>query len=319
MDQQTTLEALRAIWPDMASRFEDARRTGINFVHYTSAQAAMSMVNGKSVWLRNASCMNDYGEIEFGIDKIINFFGRPVSKDFWETIDSCHASLSEEIKRAYDNWRFDLSGRTYMLCLSEHDKKRDFLGRLSMWRAYGGRRGIAIVVNSEPLLRESDVVGAYTFPVFYLDNEGILRIFHGIMERTKLAKKYIAATDRDSVHYFTLWLLQTLSFSLKHPAFAEEKEWRIVYRPNQGRSDHLLEKNVLINGLPQIVYELPLENIPEESFFGISPDELIDTVLIGPTDHPQVIHQSLADALAKAGVRNPEERIEATFIPLRHD
>jgi len=139
------------------------------------------------------------------------------------------------------------------------------------------------------------------------------------MERTKLAKKYIAATDRDSVHYFTLWLLQTLSFSLKHPAFAEEKEWRIVYRPNQGRSDHLLEKNVLINGLPQIVYELPLENIPEESFFGISPDELIDTVLIGPTDHPQVIHQSLADALAKAGVRNPEERIEATFIPLRHD
>ena len=314
-----TETALRAIWPDMIKRFEEARGSLPGFVHYTSAEAATSMISGPSVWLRNASCMNDYGEIEYGIEKILEFFGGDKGRSFWNAIDEVHPDLSKEIKKSYDDWRHDLSGQTYMICLSEHDFDPDQLGRLSMWRAYGGKKGVAIVIDPEPLLRESDAIGAYTFPVFYLRKHEIEQLFIRIADNVVSSRAYIGLADRGTVHGFAFWLLQTLSFSLKHPAFMEEKEWRIVYRPNQNKSDVLVKKNVVIGGLPQIIYELPLIDIPEKEFTGISPNELIKKILIGPTNYPLVIKQSLEDKLSDSGVEKPEQRIEITWIPLRQD
>jgi hypothetical protein len=44
------------------------------FVHYTSADAAMSMIRNKEVWMRKASMMNDFSEVEYGIELIIKSY-----------------------------------------------------------------------------------------------------------------------------------------------------------------------------------------------------------------------------------------------------
>jgi hypothetical protein len=32
----------------------------LRFAHYTSAEAALSIIESKRIWMRNASCMSDY-------------------------------------------------------------------------------------------------------------------------------------------------------------------------------------------------------------------------------------------------------------------
>jgi len=34
--------------------------------HYTTAETAMKIIRGRSLWLRNAAVMNDFSEIEYG-------------------------------------------------------------------------------------------------------------------------------------------------------------------------------------------------------------------------------------------------------------
>ncbi len=39
----------------------------LRFVHYTSAEAALSIIRSKRIWMRNTTCMSDYREVKHGI------------------------------------------------------------------------------------------------------------------------------------------------------------------------------------------------------------------------------------------------------------
>jgi hypothetical protein len=53
----------------------------------------------------------------------------------------------------------------------------------------------------------------------------------------------------------------------KHPGFAEEAEWRVIHCPWWENSPHLLKETELIQGVPQPVYKIALEDIPEKGLF----------------------------------------------------
>jgi hypothetical protein len=40
-----------------------ARDSSARFVHYTSAEAALSIIRSKRIWMRNTTCMADYREV----------------------------------------------------------------------------------------------------------------------------------------------------------------------------------------------------------------------------------------------------------------
>src|ERR1700693_3098635 len=44
------------------------------FVHYTSAEAALSIIKSKRIWMRNAMSMADYREVQHGFDIYQRFF-----------------------------------------------------------------------------------------------------------------------------------------------------------------------------------------------------------------------------------------------------
>ena len=58
-----------------------------------------------------------------------------------------------------------------MTCISEHLEDEDNHGRLSIWRAYGGSTGVAMVMNSRAMFTESNALGAFTSPVQYANVE----------------------------------------------------------------------------------------------------------------------------------------------------
>lgn len=134
---------LRAEFRELFDPFERAKKSGWRFVHYTSAESALQILESKRVWMRNAQLMNDFEEIHGGIRHIVDFFrdDSETGKPLWAALERVKSGLAEQTSRAFEAWHNDLVSNTYILCLSLHDEHEDNDGRLSMWRAYSGSLG----------------------------------------------------------------------------------------------------------------------------------------------------------------------------------
>jgi hypothetical protein len=204
---------------------------------------------------------------------------------------------------------------TYITCLSEHYDTEDGLGRLSMWRAYGGVSGVALVVNNNPFLQSNDGLGAFTFPVTYCKQDGYLRLFEHM--RNTLLEKFDSYSSMESFDAYFSMLLKYHILCTKHPGFAEEREWRVVYTPGPEKPKYIQEEIHTVRGTPQSVYMLPVENITEIDFYaGI--ENLLDHIIIGPTPHPQVMKEAFVKILNQEGVTDAESKVVISDIPLRH-
>jgi hypothetical protein len=131
------------------------------------------------------------------------------------------------------------------------------------------------------------------------------------------AKETLDVIGRDGVFHllfetFRLWMLCT-----KHPAFHEEREWRIIYQPKYKSSPHILHDLVSVRGIPQPICKIPLKNIPEEGLIGIELAELVDRIIIGPTQYPLAMYDAFVELLRDAGVADAEAKVYTSAIPLR--
>ncbi|WP_176401110.1 hypothetical protein [Sphingobium sp. Z007] len=54
------------LMPHMMRRQSSMRRRNARFVHYTSAEVAVSILRNNNAWMRNLVTMNDFSEVEHG-------------------------------------------------------------------------------------------------------------------------------------------------------------------------------------------------------------------------------------------------------------
>lgn len=116
-------------------------------------------------------------------------------------------------------------------------------------------------------------------------------------------------------------LKRAIDFSIlstKHPAFDEENEWRVIHYPNpfMNRADPPCEI-VSINGKVQRIYKVPMENQPEKALQNAAPNELIERIIIGPTQNYELVRAAFVKLLRDAGIASPETKVEFSGIPLR--
>jgi len=104
---------------------------------------------------------------------------------------------------------------------------------------------------------------------------------------------------------------------LKHEGFHEEKEWRVIHSPKRTPSPFIDSSIEVISGLPQRVYKIHFKNDSASGLTGLEPDEVIDRIIIGPTQFPWVMGEAFVSALRDAGVKDPEKRVFASQIPVR--
>ena len=132
--------------------------------YYTDADTALKIISNGEVWLRNATVMNDFSEIAYGLQLTMRALSGCAGKAFRRTVDEVFpgtiATVEELIGRLQNDWRFE----TYITCVSRHKPAEDQTGRLSMWRAYGDT---ALVVRNTPLSSPTDDLGVYSIPVNY--------------------------------------------------------------------------------------------------------------------------------------------------------
>jgi len=311
-------KALSVFFPSLLSKMQEIEQSNMRFVQYTSADAAMSIIQNKEVWLRNVQCMNDYLEVEHGINCLVSSFkNENEGAKFKAVMESIFPGVIDEITKLFDGWLPSLRSSTYITCLSEHPTYEDKYGRLSMWRAYGGKRSVALVMNTSAFRSESDVFAAYTHPVEYQDTDSFNIEFGKLVDRIELEKDFISTLGKQPTINYLFQLFKTYALCVKHPGFLEEREWRVVYNPEIISSKYVITSIESIDGVPQEVHKIPLKNIPEENFSGATIPELIERIIIGPNDHQLVLGDTFIKLLEDAGCENAAERIHYSGIPLR--
>jgi hypothetical protein len=188
-----------------------------------------------------------------------------------------------------------------------------------MWRAYGGTNGVALVLNNTPFqaTEPSDVLKIYGSPVAYFDPQEFTEKFGEVVNNIEKEVDFIKQRDREEIKGRIFRMLAYAAACTKHPGFAEEVEWRVIHCPWWETSAHLVKEIEIIQGVPQPVYKIPLNDIPEAGLFGTTIPALLSRIIIGPTRDPLAIWEAFADLLAKAGVEQPYQKIFMSNIPLR--
>jgi hypothetical protein len=180
---------------------DDTTEEPIRFVHYTSAEAALSIIKSKRMWMRNTTCMSDYREVQHGLEIIEKFFSdKTKTGSFVATLDACCPGVAQEAIESFKRWRSNIYLSTYITSISEHDDGEDFHGRLSMWRAFGSSTVRVAIVFRVPRLSGGALALKLLFsPVAYLTEEEAHNVIYEVIRNIGQNCDFIRSVDRQIV------------------------------------------------------------------------------------------------------------------------
>lgn len=303
------------------------RAAGGKFVHYTSAEAGLLILRGNSILLRNSTLMNDFSEVAYGMDCLSSAYDGTIGERLKAVMRAVQPDLPEIFEASYNTAIVDIRQETYLLSISEHGNEwEDRFGRLSMWRAYAARNGIAFVFNNTPFLADTNALQAFTSPVMYATPETfeihVESIVTGLEASLDLLKQFGGQWLHDTLLMAFVFAIQ----STKHPSFQEEREWRVIYSPTtlfkagqltSQQAERVPTEIMCLNSVPQRVFRIPFKDYPDEGFIGATVPAMLDRVLIGPSLDAYAIAQAFIAELSALGVERAPEKVIITGIPLR--
>jgi len=284
------------------------------FVYYTSADTAMKVLRNQELWFRNATVMNDYSEISYGLGLIGSVFSGDEGVRFRNAVEDIYSGTIEKAGELLAGWERDWELETYIACVSVHNPEEDRQGRLSMWRAYGDT---ALVVNNTPMTAITNLLAVFSIPVLYLSEKGLSDYLSKITDAVLINRTYLQGLGQEKLVACIHNMLFRFAIATKHPGFAEEKEWRLFYRPTERESPGMAEETVVLGGVPQKIYKLRLADEPENGLHGADIPSLLDRIIVGPTEFPYVSYQAFAGVLAEMGVEGAADKVVLSDIPLR--
>lgn len=314
----TTEEKLNEIFfPYATPKIEKARESqNIDFVHYTSAEAAKAILESGEWWMRHSSTMNDFQEIRHGLNCLKK--GRDAHLESLNNLlNNVSPGIVERLERDLPRWVRMFSDDTFITSFSEHHRnKEDEFGRLSMWRAYGGAASVAIILNKQTFLGVSNLLKIYGSPVGYLNEGDFVEEFKHLINSLSKHIDFLRQQPQEELYRFMFNVYRFAILCTKHPGFSEEKEWRIVHSPSNDLDSPLRTKVVPVNGIPQPIRVVPLQDeLIVKAGMGIA--NVVDRILIGPTQYPEAMRKAFVAILERAGIPDSENKVSVSNIPLR--
>jgi hypothetical protein len=293
-------------------------------VHYTSASNALRIIRSRRITLRNASLMNDFSEINHGERCLISGWNSvhglgltPHEGRLFQLLGRVSPTIFPAIEQGYNRHLNIRKADTFILSLAEHnDQAEGSIGKLSMWRAYGGRTNVAIVVHPGFLFSESET-SVYSAPVIYSSAQEFPDLyFSRLVDSIERNFEKVSSLDRDYIVQCVLSSFNTMALATKHPGFFEEKEWRLIYAPWQDKSDSINYEIIDIGGIPQKVFHVELEDRnTEKPSTGLN--NLLKKIIVGPTENPWVLYEAFVEELERAGVEDAPNKVVVSDIPMR--
>jgi hypothetical protein len=224
-----------------------AARRPKNFVlyHYTTADGLKGIVENDELWATSAYYLNDSTEIMYGyqlIDEALDVWQKKANPPE----DSIAGGLVYSLQRQFghDYLKRNVITPIYLTCFCEEDNL------LSQWRAYGqsGGYSVGFRVLSEGIVYglkpEPSVYSARCVKVEYDRGEQLRRILElldslvPIMDDPQVTEaiRSLGSLSPEGFGWPSGTISEILldeSVAFKNPAFAVEKEWRLVVRSRE--------------------------------------------------------------------------------------
>ena len=163
------IEQLRsALFAYNDGRVQKLRQAQTRLVHYTSAEVGYRIIQNRQIWMRNAIAMNDYSEIQYGESCLHDAWHAAGGTRLKVLLQSIYPDMVEQIQHDHNHTQKRIRSNTFITCVSEHLEPENQTGRLSMWRAYGGDNGVALIFDNSAIDAPIDRLRAYSSPVAYL-------------------------------------------------------------------------------------------------------------------------------------------------------
>lgn len=191
--------------------------------HYTNLDGLHGIISNGDLWLTHAQYCNDEEELTHGLRLTESVIQEQIA-----TADGVQRQYLEELLRLLSLPNVDA---VYICCFCEANDL------LSQWRAYGAN-GTGVSVAFEPS-NFSYITGLDCPPTV-----GLMRfwkVFYSLETQKKIIRSaityYPAFEPRAAPVDCARWTLEAIRFFLptfKNAAFAEEKEWRLIFTPAAG-------------------------------------------------------------------------------------
>jgi hypothetical protein len=202
--------------------------------HYTDAFGVHGIISSNSLWATATQFSNDLSEIEYAVS-----IAAEIIKEMWggkPSISPWEALLAEHLVELFATPLHNF-GQPFIVSFCEDG------ALLSQWRAYGRNSGFSLAFS--PLIKRDKVQlickhGFRTMvkKVIYDQDKQGQRLRFILKRLIKLVNGFPFATDSSdgaSAHaQLSLLLILEMTdwaCAVKHRAFSEEKEWRIVTYP----------------------------------------------------------------------------------------
>jgi hypothetical protein len=111
-----------------------------SFVHYTSAEAALRILENKRIWMRNVTCMADYSEVQLGFNLLneILFEGKQAGLNALRPLLVAPRVRQERPSNPSTSGGLTFGSAPILLRFRNTMRVRTNTAAWSMWRAFGG-------------------------------------------------------------------------------------------------------------------------------------------------------------------------------------
>ena len=309
-------QGLKSIEKNWLARHE--RDSSLILYHYTSFEGLSGILANRAIWCSHISSFNDPLEFQYGKSLVVQELKSISNNTHEHEIDSFLEWLIDHMEV------FEYIYNAYIACFCESDNL------LSQWRGYGASGGGYNV----GVAFESDT--KFSHDIENIDdndeeNHVILRkIIYNQKEQKILIKKVVQvlvesaskglAEFKKQDNLPEAWpqmasmqainILYDIVLSLKHPAFEEEAEWRLIKTIQEGYKPQLFNfqerKGRLTSYLNTYIFT------QEEDYLQFP----VESIRFGPTLDEKITRQSLNLLVNKLTAEASIIKINATNISI---
>ncbi|MBL4691890.1 MAG: DUF2971 domain-containing protein [Magnetovibrio sp.] len=285
--------------------------------HYTSMEGFIGIMDTQSLWATHYLNLNDSSEFSRLapiLTKLLVPTAKQVVKDLLSKGDlaikreikkygNCHAFVqrvvNDLVNAPFDGAFTPINGNNYPIfepfitSFCSHIKDDEYIrknGLLSMWRSYGDGGGVALVFKTaeieDIIVQERERFG-YSFlkigvVVYETDRELFDSEFDTFIKDAKeILLQHLSGGSPNLVGYIRLYL--DCVSRLKHQAFQEEREVRIVAMPTNVKGvspkDLKINKIRLPDFKDKVKQKLPYLNLFDDGVSRLLP---IQKIIVGP-------------------------------------
>lgn len=252
--------------------------------YYTTGSTFVRILDSKSVWATQISCLNDHSEFRYSV--------RLLRDEFKKDLDNPDEDFCWLACHLYETLANDGADASFFFVICMSLVRDD----LSQWRGYsGGEGGVCIGFDPAKMMDPNSLKKGFILPVLYRPDQQKLLIEDiakwtmnffksGLVRRPGADRKQWAES------FLEVWRDQVIYFApiLKDCSFAKEEEWRLIYSlsPDDVQKVEILQRSTLISRHLPLTFE---DRLP------------IKEIIVGPCRHPSVSRISVGTYLEAKG------------------